>query len=296
MVIMSDDPTRPILAWRLAALLVALCAGGAAVPAPGPESVAAADARDRAPGARRSRGHAETDGASASGHPHRHADADRRPAGRGGLSTRSPPSPNSSSRSRKKARRSPSGPRRGCCSTTTTSTWRAAAGTRIRSGSSPTRCAATAANSRQNDNFAVVLDTFHDRRNGFLFYCHAGRRHARCGDDATSGQQLRLEHRLGRRKVTPVRRRLDRRDGHPVQVAALQARPRADLGHQAAARRSGARTRSAYITPTRSRVGHVGAFFTLSAAATLVGLEAPPPALNLEIKPYAMSRAHDRSA
>ena len=25
-------------------------------------------------------------------------------------------------------------------------------------------------NLRQNDNFAVVLDTFHDKRNGFLFY------------------------------------------------------------------------------------------------------------------------------
>ena len=25
-------------------------------------------------------------------------------------------------------------------------------------------------NLRQNDNFGVVLDTFHDRRNGFLFY------------------------------------------------------------------------------------------------------------------------------
>ena len=34
---------------------------------------------------------------------------------------------------------------------------------------SPTRCGATRNQLRQNDNFTVLFDTFHDRRNGFFF-------------------------------------------------------------------------------------------------------------------------------
>jgi hypothetical protein len=46
----------------------------------------------------------------------------------------------------------------------------------------------------------------------------------------------------------------------------------------------------AYITQIPAAWGQ-GAIFRVSAAATLVGLEAPPSARNLEIKPYAISRA-----
>ena len=38
--------------------------------------------------------------------------------------------------------------------------------------------------------------------------------------------------RCGTVRTGGLRRRLDHRDGHPLQVAALRARPRADLGHQ----------------------------------------------------------------
>jgi hypothetical protein len=72
---------------------------------------------------------------------------------------------------------------------------------------------------RQNDTFAVLFDTFHDRRNGYLFYANS------IGGFADS--QITDEG---------LRRRVDHRDGHPLQVAALRARPRADLGPQPPAR------------------------------------------------------------
>ena len=45
----------------------------------------------------------------------------------------------------------------------------------------------------------------------------------------------------------------------------------------------------AYISPVRRQWG-VGAIFHVSAAATLVGLEAPPSGKNLEIKPATINR------
>jgi hypothetical protein len=50
-----------------------------------------------------------------------------------------------------------------------------------------------------------------------------------------------------------------------------------------------AKNEYAYITPLKRQWGII-ALFRTSAAATLVGLEAPPPAKNLEIKPSAISR------
>ena len=61
-------------------------------------------------------------------------------------------------------------------------------------------------NLRQNDNFGVFLDTFHDLRNGYLFYVSpiggdVRRRHRQRAD-----QQRRLEHDLGWR-ASRIRRR-----------------------------------------------------------------------------------------
>ena len=62
----------------------------------------------------------------------------------------------------------------------------------------------------------------------------AGRRHVRRRDRQRADQQRRLEHDLGR-EGHAFAGGLDRRDRDSVQVAALPARPRADLGHQPAA-------------------------------------------------------------
>ena len=68
------------------------------------------------------------------------------------------------------------------------------------------------------------------------------------------------------------------------------ARARPDVGHHPAAHDP----RQERVSPTSRRckraVAASARIFRSSAAATLVGLEVPPAAVNLEIKPYAISR------
>ena len=89
-------------------------------------------------------------------------------------------------------------------------------------------------NLRQNDNFGVFLDTFHDRRNGYLFYVSPV---GGMFDGATANERTNNAdwNTIWDAKVTRSAGGLDRRDRDSVQVAALPARPRADLGHQPAA-------------------------------------------------------------
>ncbi len=89
---------------------------------------------------------------------------------------------------------------------------------------------------RQNDTFAVLFDTFHDRRNGFLFYANAigGMADSQITDEGPPNADWNTVWDV---KTARLRRRLDDRDGHPVQVAALPPGQRPDLGHQPAARR-----------------------------------------------------------
>ena len=165
-------------------------------------------------------------------HPRQRADQDGRPAGRRGLCRGPAGHRLHPAGAAARARRSPRRPKRGCCSTTTTSTSPAGAGTRTPSASSPTTCAATARTCAATTTSASVLDTFHDRRNGYPVL--RLRRSAAFNDVAITDERtlnIGLEHRLGR-EGRAVRGRLDRRDGDPVQVAALRAGPRADLGHQ----------------------------------------------------------------
>ena len=143
-------------------------------------------------------------------------------------------------------------------------------------------------NLRQNDNFAVELDTFHDRRNGFLFYVTPV---GGMFDGATTDERINNAdwNTVWEAKTSRFARRLDRRDRDPVQVAALRARARADLGHQPAphdprqerirlhhadeAARGGSSRSSARRRPRRWS-----------------GSRCRRPAMNLEIKPYAISR------
>jgi hypothetical protein len=90
---------------------------------------------------------------------------------------------------------------------------------------------------RQNDTFAVLFDTFHDRRNAYLFYANpiGGFADSQITDERRA--ERRLEHRMGSERPA-VQRRVDHRDGDSVQVAPLWAGTRSDLGHQPAARRA----------------------------------------------------------
>ena len=142
-------------------------------------------------------------------------------------------------------------------------------------------------NLRQNDNFAVELDTFHDRRNGFLFYVTpvGGMFDGLTTDERTNNADWN----------TVWEAKAGRFDGGWIAEIAI---PFKSLRYRRAASRSGASTCAAPSarrtnTPTSrrsSRSGASAAIFRVSAAATLVGLEAPPPGKNLEIKPYAISR------
>ena len=92
-----------------------------------------------------------------------------------------------------------------------------------------------AAGIRDNDHFGVMFDTFYDRRSGFLFYTNPL--------GALSDYSIVDEGSVNRdwnpvwtSHTGDLRGRLERRDGDPVQVAALPFRRQPDLGLPAAPR------------------------------------------------------------
>ena len=90
---------------------------------------------------------------------------------------------------------------------------------------------------RDQDTFEVLLDTFADRRNGFVFSTNSAGREGR---HASRQRGPRRQHQLGRGVVgrsAQDRGRLDRGVPHPVQDAAIRSRRRQDLGHQLRAAR-----------------------------------------------------------
>ena len=101
-------------------------------------------------------------------------------------------------------------------------------------------------------------------------------------------RSTRLEHGLVR-QGGPLRRGLDRRDGDPVQVAALPRRARRS-GASTSAGACAGRTRCRYLTRDPGGAGAPRGISKVSSAATLVGIEAPSGSLNLELKPYVIAR------
>ena len=142
-------------------------------------------------------------------------------------------------------------------------------------------------NLRQNDNFGVFLDTFHDRRNGYLFYISPV---GGMFDGATANERINNAdwNTIWNAKVTKSP------EGWIAEIAipfkSLRYRPGREQTWGINLRRTiRGRNEYAYIAPIRPEWG-VGGFFRASAAATLVGLEVPTSGKNLEIKPYAVSR------
>ena len=139
-----------------------------------------------------------------------------------------------------------------------------------------------------------MFDTFYDRRSGFIFYTNplGARADYSVVDEGGPNTDWNPVWDVADR---PLRRRLDRRDGDPVQVAALPLGRRPGVGHPAAPRRSAARTSGRYLTPVPQNLAGPQALNRVSSAGTLVGLDLPPAGKNLELKPYAIARADDRS-
>src|SRR5438093_2251520 len=142
-------------------------------------------------------------------------------------------------------------------------------------------------NLRNNDNFAVALDTFHDRRNAFLFSITPL---------GAFFDALALDERTYNSDWNTIwKNAIGRFDGGWIAEIAI---PFKSLRYPAGRdqtwginirRTIRAKNEGTYIVPMRPDWGP-GAIFRMSAAATLTGIEVPPAGKNLEIKPYAISR------
>jgi Domain of unknown function (DUF5916) len=141
---------------------------------------------------------------------------------------------------------------------------------------------------RQNDTFGVILDTFYDRRNGFLFYTNP--LGARADQAVTDEGNLNVDWN----PVWDVRTgRFD--GGWTVEMAIpfKSLRYRSGAGQvwginiRRVIRR---RNEWTHLTLIPASAGVPGGMFRLSRAATLVGLDLPPASKNVELKPYGISR------
>jgi hypothetical protein len=140
-------------------------------------------------------------------------------------------------------------------------------------------------NVSQNDNLSVILDTFHDRRNGFEFLVNA--------IGGVWDSQVTDERETNREWNTIWVSRSRRDDqGWSVEMAipfrSLRYRGSGPQVWGINIRRNVRwKNELSYLSPVPRQYGARG-ILRLSQAATLVGLEAPPTALNLDIKPYAL--------
>ena len=138
----------------------------------------------------------------------------------------------------------------------------------------------------QNEHLTITLDTFHDRRNGFLFLVNAL--------GGMLDESFFDERNASRDWNTVWDARTSRfAEGWIVEVAipfkSLRYPP--GSGHvwgiqlNRGIRHKNERT---WLSPVPQSMGGQGVF-RVSQAATLVGLETPPLSKNLEIKPYAIA-------
>jgi hypothetical protein len=141
-------------------------------------------------------------------------------------------------------------------------------------------------NLTRNDNFAVIFDTFRDRRNGFMFYMSAAgglfdglvteeSQNNREWNTVWDGRTARFDGGWTVEMAIPFRslRYLPGRD----QVWGVNFR-RIIIG----------KNELATLAPVPASYGNPGVL-RVSLAATLVGVQAPPTGTGLEIKPYALS-------
>jgi hypothetical protein len=141
---------------------------------------------------------------------------------------------------------------------------------------------------RQNDTFGVILDTFYDRRNGFLFYTNP--LGARADQAITDEGNLNPDWN----PVWDVR--TGRFDGGwtvELRIPFKSIRYRSGdaqswgINIRRVIRRKNEWT---HLTPVPASFGVPGGILRLSVAGTLVGLSLPKANRNFELKPYGISR------
>jgi hypothetical protein len=140
-------------------------------------------------------------------------------------------------------------------------------------------------NVSQNDNFSIILDTFHDRRNGYEFLMNS--------IGGAWDTQITDERDVNRdwNTVWIPRSRRDA-DGWTLEMAipfrSLRYRGPGPQNWGINIRRNVRwKNEISYLSQVPRGSGARG-ILRLSQAATLAGLEAPPPALNLDVKPYVV--------
>ena len=144
-------------------------------------------------------------------------------------------------------------------------------------------------NMLNNDLFGFLIDTFYDRRNALLFYANPL--------GGFVDQALTNEGNPNRDWNPVWDVKTDRFDGGwtiemVVPFKSLRYRPAREQVWGIQLRRTVMRKNEwAYLTLipiSAAGFGGRGGVFRVSAAGTLVGLEAPPAGNNLEVKPYAI--------
>ena len=141
-------------------------------------------------------------------------------------------------------------------------------------------------NVSQNDNISIVLDTFRDRRNGYEFLLNS--------IGGVWDTQITDERDANRDWNTVWTARAGRDDqGWTVELAipfrSLRYRGSGPQVWGINIRRNVRwKNELSYLSPVPRQYGARG-ILRLSEAATLTGLEAPPPSLNLDVKPYVVA-------
>ncbi len=140
---------------------------------------------------------------------------------------------------------------------------------------------------RQNDGFGVLLDTYHDRRNGYIFSANP------IGGFADSQVTDENPPNVDWNTIWVVRTgRFE--GGWTIEMAipfkSLRYAPGAAQTWGINLRRTVRwKNEWSYLTQIPRALTTFRGILKVSSAATLVGLEAPPPTRTLELKPYAIS-------
>ena len=141
-------------------------------------------------------------------------------------------------------------------------------------------------NTWQNETFAIVFDTFHDRRNGLEFAVNplGGRNDGQITNEGSYNGDWNPVWDVATGRFE---------GGWTVEIAlpfkSLRYAPGADQTWGFQVRRYNRwKNELSFLASPPAGLGQDG-LFRISAAATLLGIEAPPPSRNLEVKPFVIS-------
>ena len=140
---------------------------------------------------------------------------------------------------------------------------------------------------RQNDTFAVLFDTFHDRRNGYLFYANpiGGLADSQITDEGPPNVDWNTVWGVKTGRFE---------GGWTIEMAipfkSLRYRPGRDQTWGINLRRVVRwKNEWSYLTQVPRALTTFRGILKISSAATLVGLQAPAATRNLELKAYALA-------